>query len=55
MCVCDGFGFGRRPDLSRRTNCFHRICFIDLSVAEIDVLVYSIDLTLENKAEIPLC
>lgn len=55
MCVCDGFGFGRSTDLSRRTNCFHRACFIDLLVTEIDVIVISIDLDLENKAEIPLC
>lgn len=55
LCVCDGFGFGRSTDLSRRTNCFHRACFIDLLVTEIDVIVISIDLDLENKAEIPLC
>lgn len=33
---------------------FYRTCFIDLSVAEIDVIVNIIDLILENKAEIPL-
>lgn len=35
--------------------CFYRTCFIDLSVAEIDVIVNIIDLILENKAEFPLC
>lgn len=34
---------------------FYRTCFIDLSVAEIDVIVNIIDLILENKAKIPLC
>lgn len=34
---------------------FYRTCFIDFSVAEIDVIVDIIDLILENKAEIPLC
>lgn len=34
---------------------FYRTYFIDLSVAEIDVIVSIIDLILENKAEIPLC
>lgn len=52
QCVCDGFGRG--TDLSRRTNCFHRTCFVDFSVSEIDARVNSIDLDLENKAKIPL-
>lgn len=48
LCISDGYGFGRETDLSRRT------CFIALSVAGIDAIANSIDLDLENKAEIPL-